>query len=136
LDADAACWGPGLSPSVSCAWDGPSAEDDPEFSWSGFSGWTGSLDPLPLLRLHLPLPLPAKAYHFGFFAEPAGQVAPSFSALRVRVFCDGTLVSEIDRGINRGENRFRVHGSVVFSDPSTCSFTPDGLTSFPFHVAD
>lgn len=136
FDGDAACWGPGPSPSVSCAWDGPSAEDDPEFSWSGFVGWTGSHGGLPLLRLHLPLPVPAKAYHFGFFAEPARRVAPSFSALRVRVFCDGALVSEIDRGINRGENRFRVHGNVVFSDPSTCSFTPDGLTSFPFYAVD
>ena|GEM_PF-3234348 len=51
--------------------------------------------------------------------------------MRIRVHYGGALVSDIVRGVLWDDRRFRVHGSVVFSDPSTCTFVPDGITSFP-----
>lgn len=63
-------------------------------------------------------------YHFGVAAAPHH----TGDTVNVRVFCDRSLVYSGDFNLTKG--KFTVLGSVEFHEPSGCTFTPDGITSW------
>lgn len=122
------CWAPRVDRPAICAWGAPGSQDDAVFSWEDFSPSRGP----SIVRLEIPAPEVGVPYHFGYFAEPFGLVGQPYGSLRLRIYCGGAPASELQRGIYQGENRFVVHGTTIFSDPESCTFVPDGVTSFPF----
>jgi len=63
-------------------------------------------------------------YHLGVSVEPNAEV----DTLTVRVHCDRSSVFSGDFNLTKG--KFTVLGSVEFHEPSGCTFTPDGITSW------
>lgn len=128
FENETVCRAPDPEPIVSCSWDGPGAEDDPVLSWRLGEGAVTAVT-----WLHLPEPVLSRPYHLGFLAEPFRSFS---SLLRTRVYCGGEPVSDTEHVIRLGDSRFRVYGSVVFSDSHDLHVRLDGTTSFPYYVDD
>lgn len=130
--------GDGGDPSARDAWlDDEFACTGDLFAWIptscpwGSSGSLGAPVFLPgglfSVRLHMEEPGAQEGYHLGLFAKPPwGTTAP----VDVRIYCDRQLVA--NPIVTAYQNDFVVQGHVEFAPTGGCTFTPDGLTRFPY----
>lgn len=124
FDASLACSGPS-GPGGGCGWPTADADHLPRFAWPSDFAYRR-------VQGHVAIPETGIAYHLAVHAEPAA--AGTVGQVRVRVYCGGAFVGEFSDAFLQGENRLRVHGTVEFVDPATCTLVPDGATEFPYRL--